>query len=59
MALSALELQLGYSVFANQTRGNKCKQNMTPIFVRNAAFHACLSSHLDRSTYAPDKSQLM
>ena len=32
--------------------------NKTLIFTRSATFHACLSSHSDRSTYAPDKSWL-
>ena len=48
----------GIQVFANHTRGNKRKQNVSTIFPRRAAFHECLSSHSDHSLYAPDESQL-
>ena len=34
------------------------KQNASTMFMRRAAFQACLSSPLDHSTYAPDKSPL-
>ena len=46
----------GIQVFADHTRGNKCKQNASTIFERLAAFHACLFAQLDCSTYAPDES---
>ena len=48
----------GFRVFADHTRGNKHKQNVSMIFAPRAAFYACLSSHSDRSTYAPDESRL-
>ena len=48
----------GVRVFAVHTHGNKCKQNASTIFACRGAFYTCLSSRSDRSTYAPDKSQL-
>ena len=51
MASLVMELQLGVRIFADHTRGNKRKQNASTIFARRAAFHVCISSHSDRSTY--------
>ena len=53
-----MELQLGvFGIFPN-SHENKRKQNAPTIFVRHVAFHACLSSHSNHSTYSPDESQL-
>ena len=51
MASSAMELKLGIQVFAAHSHGNKCKQNASMIFARCGAFHTCLSSRSDHSTY--------
>ena len=45
----------GISVFADPTRRNKHKQNAS---ARCTAFHPCLSSPSNRSTYAPEESFL-
>ena len=55
MASSTMKLKLGVFGFL---RGNKRKQNASTIFARHAAFNACLSSRLDRSTYATDELRL-
>ena len=44
----------GLRIFADHTRRNKCKLNASTIFARRVAFHACLSSCSDSSTFAPD-----
>ena len=46
----------GIRVFTDHT--GERKQNVSMIFARHAAFHACLSSRSDRTTYAPDESWL-
>ena len=45
MASSAIGFKLGYSGFADHTRGNTHKQNASTIFAPHAAYHACLFSH--------------
>ena len=58
MASSAMELQLGVLEFLltrySETSSNNLKQNASTIFVRRAAFHACLPSRSARSIYARD-----
>ena len=48
----------GFRVFADHARENKRKKNAPTIFARRAAFHACLFSRSERSTYTPDVSRL-
>ena len=57
MALWAMELQFGVFEFLPTTRGNKRKQNASMISAYCAAFHTCLFSCSDRSTWAPDESR--
>ena len=54
MTLSAMELQLGVFGFLPTT----WKQTQRKCVASGTAFHACKSSSSDRSTYAPNKSQL-
>ena len=52
-------LNLGVLDFVNHTRKNKRKTNAFMIFVRRAAFYACLSSRsYMQATYAPDEPWL-
>ena len=48
----------GIRVFADHTPRNKRKQNASTIFARCAAFHTCLPSCSDHSTYPSDESLL-
>ena len=48
----------GIWVFADHTHENTRKQNASTVFACCAAFHTCLFSRSDRSTYAPDESQI-
>ena len=45
----------GIQVFADHTHGNRRIQNASTIFASWVAFHACLSSGSDWSTYTPDE----
>ena len=47
----------GIQVFDDHTGGNKRKQNASTIFVHHVAFHKCLFSCSDHSTYTPGESQ--
>ena len=58
MASSTMGSNWAIRVFADQTRGHKCKQNASTIFTCHMALHTCLSSCSDRSTYAPNESRL-
>ena len=56
--LSAMELHLGYSGFCWPQVLKQTQRNSSMIFECCAAFHTCLSSRSDCSTYAPDESRL-
>ena len=57
MASLAMGLKLGVFRFLPNTHAETHKQNASTIFARRTAFHACLFSHSDRSTYASDESR--
>ena len=46
----------GIKVFADHTSRHKRKQNVSTIFAHCVAFHTCVPSHSDHSTYGPDES---
>ena len=52
-------LRLGYLDFCRPYTRKQRKQNVSTIFAHQVAFHACLPSGSDRSTYAPDKSVIL
>ena len=59
MVSSAMEVILGVSgILPNTYVERNANKMRSTIFSRRVGFHGCVSSHSDRSKYAPDKSRL-